>query len=56
MDSGKKWQLKKVDRFAVVNLTKSGFRIYLQNLTAQLWVLLLKQLNKCTSKGLNFKA
>lgn len=45
------WQLKEVDRIAVVNLTKSGFRIYLQNLTAQLWVLLLKQRNKCTSKG-----
>lgn len=34
MDSGKMWQLKEVDRIAVVNLTKSGFRIYLQNLTA----------------------
>lgn len=55
MHSDKMCQLKEVDRIAVVYLIKSGFRIFLQNLTSQLWALHLKQLNMCASKGLNLR-
>lgn len=55
MHSGKMCQLKEVDRIAVVYLIKSGFRIFLQSLTAQLWALHPKQLSVCASKGLNLR-